>query len=271
MNKLYRLSIIICLISLFACKSSEKARRKDLEGKKTEYLLEQMNKNALQFNTLSYKANVKFEGEEGKKSFKAHFRLRKDSAIWISIRALNVEVARVLITDDTVKVINRFNKQYFVGDYTYINKRFNIVLEFELLQALLVGNPIDLESDDKLNFATVKNFYYLGNLKKRKARKAEDKPQKIERKDEEVFSIWLDASSFRISKVLMSDLSANRFIQGTFKEYIEIEGQKIPQLLEFNIQSENPSSLNMEYSKIELNKSFNFPFKISSKYEQVFY
>ena len=69
----------------------------------------------------------------------------------------------------------------------------------------------------------------------------------------------------------MSDLSANRFIQGTYTEHLLLENQKVPQQLSFNLQSEKPSSLEMEYSKIELNKSFNFPFNISSKYEQVFY
>lgn len=272
MNKKLVFLIVIASGFLLSCKSVEKARKKDLKGEKNVYLMKQMERNKIHFNTINFKAKVHFKNEKENKSFKANFRLQKDSAIWISISpALGIELARVLITEDTVKVINRFGKDYFIGDYSYINKRFNIELEFQLLQALLLGNPIDLESDDELNFATDKNFYFLGNLKKRKARKAQDKPQKIERKDEEVFSIWLEPNNFKIRKVLVSDLTADRFLQGEYSNYIQIQEQLFPQELFFNFQSENPSELKMEYSKIEFNEKLSFPFTIPSKYEQVLY
>tara|TARA_R110000868_G_scaffold42063_11_gene142814 strand:- start:1031 stop:1852 length:822 start_codon:yes stop_codon:yes gene_type:complete len=273
MNKVSTFLILIPLLYLFSCKTAEKAKKSDLEGKKTEYLVNQMNLNAFEFSTLNFKASVQIENEGGKKnSFRANFRLKKDSAIWISISpALGIEVARLLITDDTVKIINRLNKEYFIGDYNYLNKRFNIELEFQLLQALILGNPIDFEINEKLNFSTDKTFYYLGNLKKRKAKKADDKPQKIERKDEEVFSIWLEPINFKISKLLFSDLSANRFVQGKYSNFTSINDQSLAQNLDFNFQSEKPVKIKMDYSKIDLNESINFPFNVPSKYEQVFY
>jgi len=274
MNKLPALFLLVVLAQLFACKTIEKARKKDLKSKETSYLLNQMEQNKLQFENLNFKAKVQFKSENESRTFNANFRLRKDSALWIYISksiGINIEIARVLITTDSVKVINKLKNEYFIGDYGYINKRFNLDLEFQLLQALLIGNPIDLESNDELNFATDQNNYFLGNLKKRKAKKAERKPQKIERKDDEVFSVWLRPEDFKLSKVLVSDLSADRFLQGEYSDFFEKDGQKIPQKLFFNFQSENPSTIEMNYSRIEFNEKLSFPFKISDNYEQVIY
>ena len=128
---------------MFACKSKEKASRKPLEGKKTEYLLNQLKLNEFQFETISSKAEFTILQKEKKTSFKASIRMRKDSAIWISITpALGIEMARVLITTDSVKVINRLSKEYFIGDYNYINKKFNVELVFEDIQSVLLGNAI---------------------------------------------------------------------------------------------------------------------------------
>lgn len=259
-------------ILLFACKNQEKASRKPLEGKKTEYLLNQLRINEFQFETISSKAEFTLFQNGKTTSFKASIRMRKDSAIWISITpALGIEMARVLITKDTVKVINRLNKEYFIGDYNYINKKFNVDLVFDDIQSVLLGNSIPFEEDEKLRFGIDNEMYYLGNMKKRKANKADEKPEKIERKKDEVVSLWLDEENFKIKKFFLSDLSADRFIRGNYSDYMEVEDQLVPKILAFDIQSKEPTQLNIVYSRLLLNKSLTFSFKISSKYVQVYY
>lgn len=272
MNKGIIAFVAFLLLFSVSCKQADKARKSSLDEKSTAYLLEQMKKNAFNFNTLSYKAAVSIKQEESKKSFKTTIRLKRDSAIWISISpALGIEVARVLIIQDTVKILNRLNKEYFIGDYSYLNKRFDIDLEFTFIQALLLGNPIDFQEDKKLKFKTDKDLYYIGNLRKNKANRADEKPERIEKEKEELMSVWLNPTNFKIQKFLFSDLSANRFITGDYEDYFKLEEQVIPKKLSFNFQSEKPSQLNLEYSRVELNKSLNFSFNIPSKYEQVYY
>ena len=131
--------------------------------------------------------------------------------------------------------------------------------------------PFLFEEDEKLKFAIDNQMYYLGNMKKRKANKADQKPEKIERKKDEVVSLWLDESNFKIKKFLLSDLTADRFIKGNYSDYMDVDGQLVPKNLDFDIQSKEPAKLNILYSRILLNKSLSFSFKISSKYVQVYY
>lgn len=270
MNK--SLILLFSLLFLLACKRQEKASRKPLEGKKAEYLITQLKSNEFKFETLAAKADFSLE-EEGKKlNFKANIRIRRDSVIWMSITpALGIELARILITVDTVKVINRLQKEYFIGDYNYINKKFNIDLEYQDIQAVLLGNALSFETDEKLKFAIDKEWYYLGNLKKRKAKKADQKPEVIERKKEEIISLWLEDSSFKIAKFLLSDLTADRFILGQYSNYQSHNDQLLPEHLSFEIQSNKPTHIEIDYSRVTLDQSLKYSFHISSKYEQVYY
>ena len=262
----------LSLLFFVSCGKKERASRKPLEGKKALYLIEQMKANEFDFDTFSAKAEFTFHQKSKKNSFKANIRIKKDSIIWISITPLlGIELGRIMVTPDTVKVINRISKEYFVGDNRYIKNRFNIDLDYDLMQAILLGNTIEFEPDDKLKFGIDKEHYYLGNLKKRKAKKADDKPEKIERQDDEVVSLWLDQNSFKVREFLLSDNTADRFLMGTFSEYQEIEGQLLPRALHFELQSEQPALVDINYSRVYLNKPIKFAFNISSKYEQVFY
>lgn len=271
MNKSFLMYATIILL-FFSCKNQEKASRKPLEGKKAEFLIEQLNKNAAVFETFSAKADFTVLQKDKKTSFKANIRIKKDSIIWISISpALGIEMARVLITQDTVKVINRLQKEYFIGDYNYLNKRFNVELNFQDVQALLLGSSVGFETDERLKFGIDNDRYYLGNMKKRRAKKADSKPEKVERKKDEVLSLWLDKDHYFIRKFLISDLSADRFLLGNYDDFIEINDQRIPQKLSFTVNGRSAADIKIDYSRVSLNESLSFSFKISSKYEQVLY
>lgn len=273
-NHFLRAFGIICItLVLFSCKSSQRASRKPLEGEKTSFLLAQMDESQLQFKTLSAKAGISFFVNDRKTTFNVNLRMFSDSAIWISITPLlGIEMARVLITKDSVKVIDRLDKQYFLGNFDYINKKFNLDIEFAVLQSLLIGNKIIYEEDDKdLKFAIDKDRYYLGNLRKRKAKKVDENPQKIERKNEELVSIWLNPENFKITELILTDLTADRFIKGEYSDHQLVNGQLFPMKLDFSIQSERPSNIIIEYTRVQLNEEMNLPFNISRKYEQTTY
>ena len=258
---------------LYACGGAKKlAIEPALEGNNAEVILAEMEKSELDFETFSAKAAVTITQDKKITSFKTNLRIKADSAIWISITPLfGIEMARVLITEDTVKVIDRMDKKYFVGDFEYINKKFNLDMEFSTLQALLIGNMINFEVDDDLRVSRDKNLYYLGNLKKRKAKKVEENPQKIIRKSNEQLSFWIDPTIYKLTEVILTDLSADRFVQGKYLDYKQYNSQWIPEQLNYSIQSETPSSINISYSRIELDQEMNFPFNIPSKYEKVHY
>lgn len=259
-------------IFLFSCKVQEKENVKlKVKHRSSKFLVKKLKEKEFEFNTIATKSAVTLLDSAGKKtSFKAHLRIRKDSAIWISITPLlGIEMARVLITKDTVKLINRANKEYFIGDFEYLNKIFGAGLDYQMLEALLIGNSLDFEVNDKVHSRVdrKKDLYYLSTEKKRKISKELKKDKNKIRGEVQV--LWLDPITFRIKELLLSSPETNRSLMGVYADYKEIETELVPHNLKFSVESKTSSNIEIKYSKFSVGKSLSFPFKISSKYVEI--
>jgi hypothetical protein len=129
-------------------------------AKANKWLQQQIN-----FNTYQCKAKIHFESETEKHNFNINFRLKKDSIIWASIHAPIIgEVARAIITPDSVKAIERINKKSFLYSYSNIQKLININVDFKTLQDIIIGNPIATHGEliDIKEVNTFVNIYIKG-------------------------------------------------------------------------------------------------------------
>ena len=106
-------------------------------------------RNRIDFNTFSAKVKVDFSGDDGRKrDFTAAIRIKKDSVIWVSITALlGIEAFRIMVTPDSVKVLNKLDKVIQYRSVSYLQELAKIPFTFYELQALLIGNPVFLDSN----------------------------------------------------------------------------------------------------------------------------
>ncbi|MEJ6737291.1 MAG: DUF4292 domain-containing protein [Flavobacteriales bacterium] len=274
MNKskvVYWLFIIFIGSLTFSCKVQEKNNVKlKIKTRSPNFLVKKLKSNEFQFETISAKAAVSvIDSADKKKSFKTHIRIRKDSVIWMSITSFSIEAARVTITKDSVKFINRLNKEYFIGDFSYINRVFGTDLDYQMMEALLIGNSLDFDVNERVNSRVdrKKELYYLGTVKKRKVKK-ELKKEKVKIKGEGLV-LWLDPISFKVRELLLTSPGNHRSLAGAYSDYKEVEEQLIPFELRFLLKATRSNTLEIKYSKFSSGKSLSYPFKISSKYVQI--
>ena len=274
MNKskvVYWLFIIFIGSLTFSCKVQEKNNVKlKIKTRSPNFLVKKLKSYEFQFETISAKAAVSvIDSADKKKSFKTHIRIRKDSVIWMSITSFSIEAARVTITKDSVKFINRLNKEYFIGDFSYINRVFGTDLDYQMMEALLIGNSLDFDVNERVNSRVdrKKELYYLGTVKKRKVKK-ELKKEKVKIKGEGLV-LWLDPISFKVRELLLTSPGNHRSLAGAYSDYKEVEEQLIPFELRFLLKATRSNTLEIKYSKFSSGKSLAYPFKISSKYVQI--
>jgi hypothetical protein len=106
--------------------------------------------NVINCQTFSAKMKVHYEGSDGKDyELTAFVRLEKDKRIWISVNAtlLGIEVFRVLITPDSAKVLNKVDKVYQLRSISYLQEISHLPFDFSVLQSVILGNPIYLDSN----------------------------------------------------------------------------------------------------------------------------
>jgi len=277
MNKgffLNTITFLLFLIFLFSCKTLEKTHQKGkvkITRHPKEFLIEKLKQNESNFKTLSAKNNIDVINSK-KQSFKSHLRIQKDSAIWMSITPiLGIEVARILITNDSVKYINRIDKEYFLGDFDYIDDVLGVDLDYQMLEALLIGNSVDFEREEKKIKTSIdrkKGAYFISTIKKRKTRK-ELRKDKAKIKGEQNQAIWLNPSTFKVIELLITQSSNTRNLQVSFEEFKSIDEHTFPNKINYKISAKDTTSIVLKYANINFDKSLSFPFKIPSSYVQV--
>jgi hypothetical protein len=196
-------------------------------------------------------------------AFSANLRIKKDSAIWISISpALGIEVARALITPDSLKFINRINGTYFKGDYKYLNELLQIEVNFKMIQAILLGNTylhysIEQYISDRENTELV-----LSTLKKRKIRREIDVeiPQILTQE------IWFSSLQNKIVRMEMQDYRPIRKFTVNYLQFEKVDDLNMPNKLIITAQADKQVKIDLEYSRMTINKELNLPFNIPENY-----
>lgn len=97
------------------------------------------------FQTFSGKARMEYESGDKSQDFTATFRIRRDSAIWISVVAVGglVPVARILITPDSVLYINYLVREASRLGIADAAGLLPLPARFSQLQSLLLGDVLE--------------------------------------------------------------------------------------------------------------------------------
>jgi hypothetical protein len=105
--------------------------------------------NEIEFETFSAKINTDYQGADGKKyDVNVFVRMKKDSIIWISVNgALGIEGMRVLIDKDSVRILNKLDKEYQVRSLGFLQEVASLPLNLHIMQQLIIGNPVFLDSN----------------------------------------------------------------------------------------------------------------------------
>ncbi len=95
----------------------------------------------LNFNYLSAKGSLTMEDRGESITSGYSMRIKKDSVIWVSVQpGLGIEAARLKITQDSVYLMNRLRREYTATSYAYLSNKFKVDVNYEVLQAILLGN-----------------------------------------------------------------------------------------------------------------------------------
>jgi hypothetical protein len=275
MNRCYsfvlRLSVLIFIaFGLSACSGSRKAVRAPLKEQGAEYLMHKLKEHELNFQSFSAKFNATYEADQKKTSVSGNLRILNDSIIWISVTpALGIEAIRFMLTPDSIKFINRLNSTFVLRDFAFINQLLNKTLDYDMAQAFLLGNDFSLYDSNSFR-ASIENQQYKLNTENRR------KIRRYVRRSEDDISIpiqciWLDPENFKISKVLLKEAERDsRKFLATYSDFVDVDGMLIPSRLEFNVETdEKRIRININYSKMQVNKDQTYQFRIPESYTEI--
>ncbi|MBX2901142.1 MAG: DUF4292 domain-containing protein [Cyclobacteriaceae bacterium] len=104
----------------------------------------------IDFGYLHGKARMVFRDDKKEREVKANIRIRKDSVIWMTFSVVGVQGGKALINKDSITVVSNVDKEYYVFDYKELSARFNFKIDYAVLEAAMLGNPIRTPNADDL-------------------------------------------------------------------------------------------------------------------------
>lgn len=278
MNKRSKLKsyfyLLLCTALLVSSCKSRKAGtvsmdpNRPMEDRSVQELMQKLDENSFKAEWMSAKAAVTTIQDGRETSFNINMRTKKDSVIWISITPLlGIEVARVLITPDSVKLIDRLHSKYQLGSFESINKLLDLKVNFEIVQNLLVGNFFAYKkNENRFNSVYLEEKYYiLSSLNKKKLKRA------LEEKDLNkpvIQDVYVSDSLYRITRLQVEDQKINKTLITEYNDFRHTNGGLFPYTLNTRILAEKNFEIKIEYEKISTGEVQEFPFNIPSGYER---
>ena len=256
------LSIIATFLAvsvLFGCKTSQMATTPSgLPTITTTQLLDSVRANS-SYEFLAAKLSVNHSTEEKTQSFGVRARLKKDSIIWLSITpGLGIEAIRVVITPDSIKMLNRMEQKYFSESFERTNELLKMEVSFEVLQSALTGEFVRLYEEDMYLLKPLVDLYTLEAESERIS--STSASLKLEQRTEVDPSIW------RVTRSVLQNPSRNEQILAEYYDFQQLETMVFPTSMRFRTQGKENIAVDLKWSKIEEKTTLRFPFNIPNKY-----
>lgn len=250
-NNLLLLLIAIC--ALLGCKAKKEIVKvvpvSAAETTKASRLAA-INNSKLKYSTLSIKAKADLDIDGNKNDATMNIRIQRGKAIWVSVTALaGLEIARALITPDSVKILNRLESTYTKKPFNYLYRYANRNLNFSTVEDIFAGNPFKEGLNAGSELSIQGNQALLSGI---------------------LESLNYTIRFNELNKVIQTSLKDEGTAQTLLVNYGEFSGkdsQAMPHLVSIKSQGERKNVvIDLQYSRVELNQILDFPFTVPKRF-----
>ncbi len=236
----------------------------------------------INYNFITIKSNLKLNISDKNYNLKANIRIKKDSVIWINLNhSTGYPVARILLTHDSIKVLDKIHKKYYRGDYNSLMKKFNINFSYNTIQGILTNELIAFTKkrkpskifEDYYSYID-SNMYIIQNFNDRVIRKQTKKANTSFICEKTI----LNSKTFKINNIIIEDINESRKLNISYSDFKElgdftlledsiVNKNLFPEKVSFKLQVDTTlTNFNLKYSKIKINNETKFSFKIPDSY-----
>ena len=202
------------------------------------------------YNTLSVKAKADLNINNNSHDVSMNIRMKNGEAIWVSVTAIaGIEVARALITPDSIKVLNRLQSEYLARPFNYIHQFTNKQVNFNAVQSIFTATILpgiagsDVSISDE-NAQTVLSGNVSGLLYK-----------------------LLFNSGYNLVQSNLTDRSSGKSLLVRYANFVGVSGKEFPQDVSIRSDAQNRSvAIDLRYNSITVNESVDFPFNVPKRF-----
>jgi len=202
------------------------------------------------FTDFSGKARTKLALNGSNNDVTLNIRIRRGQKIWVSVTAIaGIEVARALITPDSVLIMNKLQSVYLRKPFSYLYKYTGRQVNYQMLESLLTGNAIPELLNEQADLKPENgNTILTGDL-------------------QEVMYKLVVGPDLKVSQTNLSNAAAGQSLQVVNGAFTRADNYIVPSQIDItSVVKDQKIQVNLHYVKIEFNKPLDFPFSIPARY-----
>lgn len=213
-----------------------------------------LNIEEIDFEYFQGKARMILRDANKEREVKANIRVRKDSVIWMTFNVIGIQGGKALINKDSITIVSTVDKEYYVFEYSELSKRFNLDINYEMVQSAMLGNPIIARSQDD-EVQQESSMYLL---------KQQSGPVNVLN--------YVNAASMKIEKVELKEGNSSNSLILNYSNFQPVGNKVFPyngtiSLFYKTLSGLLNTTIIFEYSKAEVgDKELKFPFNIPKRY-----
>ncbi len=272
-NKRIIIAALILMFSFQACNLLKRKTKKEIKNtvkqeQGVESIFSKMKDNQFDFRTLSMKFQASVETEkESTVNFNGNMRIIKDRNIWLSLSAvLGIEAFRVIITPDSVKMINRLNKTYFAGDYQLINDLLKTPFDFDMIQAIVTGNDFSYYENNIFKVGEDELSYKISTPGRKKLKNYV--ANQVDMDKVLVQDMWINPENYKIVRQQIKEISKqNSKLVVDYSSFQTLGEQLFAHEMVISVEAEKKNNIRVSFEKVTFDEEVTVPFTIPESYK----
>jgi hypothetical protein len=210
----------------------------------------------IDFGYLHGKARLVFKDEKKEREVKANIRIRKDSVIWMTFSVIGVQGGKALINKDSITIVSTVDKEYYVFEYEELSKRFNFKIDYSVIEAAMLGNPIKNSISD------------------REIGQEGERDKMIQREGSVTIKSLINPIMKKIEYVELIESTTNNLLKVEYSNFQPLGDKNFAYNGVVNVFYKTAAgiinnTITIEYNKAEVgDKELKFPFKIPQRYDR---
>jgi len=220
----------------------------------SEKIIQNHYNNKNEFSSLYIRSSAKYRDDNQSQSVSAEIKIKKGEKILVSIRFLGITMAKALITPKEVKYYEKINGTYFEGDYQALSQWLGTDLDFDKIQNMLIGQPID--------DLTKESYASVVNDKMYKLNSTANNTEK---------SFFFESEHFLLKKQEINQPEKERTFEVNYPNFQDFTSAILPASLFINaVQKKGKTEISIDYNSITFNEDLSFPYSVPDGYDRIF-
>lgn len=257
--------LLVTLLGFYGCKSAKVPGGKEkVNTKELKEFVASMQEQEPAFRTFSARLSVDLQTGDKTMGSRVELKLVKDSALQLSVQPfLGIEVFRMELTPDSVKVMDRMNKRYVAEGYTALKEEWPIDFNFYNLQALFV-HQLFLPGEQEVEGVHYDQFRL----------EREGTITRLHARDRMDLRYCFEANSSE--QLLSTRITEGNGRYSLLWKYLSLEAQPsvawlFPLQMQVSFRDEGirKGGMDIRFSRLQWDKPLNMDFSIPAKYKRI--